>query len=70
MITLIGNKEKDAFKKIQDRLDSLSLSYQLQYTNDSPYLQDGKIVIKGEEDISSYIDELASELNQWYYCAC
>ena len=70
MITLIGNKEKDLFKSIQDKLDKLTVSYQMKFTKNTPYLQDGNLEVKGEDKINSYLEELESELIQWYYCAC
>lgn len=70
MITLVGNKEKEAFKSIQDKLDSLTVSYQMKYTKDKPYIQDGKLEFKGQDKINEYLEELESELIQWYYCAC
>ena len=70
MITLVGNKEKDAFKAIQDKLDELTVAYQMMYTTDRPYLQDGNTRIEGTDEINAYLEDLQSELIQWYYCAC
>ena len=70
MITLVGNKDKDSFKVIQDKLDELTVAYQMMYTKDTPYLQDGNTLIKGKDEINAYLEELQSELIQWYYCAC
>ena len=69
MLTLIGKRHSENFIEIQKRLDDLTVSYQMQYTSDRPYLQDGKLIIKGSEEISTYLKELDDELQRWYYCS-
>jgi len=69
MLTLIGKKSTTQFIEIQKRLDDLTVSYNMKYTKDKPYLQDGKIQIKGKEEIKKYIDDLGEELKRWYYCS-
>lgn len=69
MLTLIGKKSSSHFIEIQKKLDELTLSYHMKYTNDRPYLQDGEIEVKGKEEIKKYIDELEEELKRWYYCS-
>ena len=69
MLTLIGKKNTNKFIDLQSELDKLSVSYQMKYTSDTPYLQDGKLEIKGSSEIKIYLTELEDELRRWYYCS-
>ena len=68
MVTLIGKKTSKKFLEIQEKLDNFSVSYQMKYTSDKPYLTDGDKEFKGDKKITAYLDELEQELKQWYYC--
>lgn len=69
MLLLIGKKQAKPFLEIQKKLDELSVSYNMKYTRDTPYLQDGSIIVKGKEEITNYIEDLGEELKKWYYCS-
>ncbi|MDA9774364.1 hypothetical protein N9B82_05345 [Saprospiraceae bacterium] len=68
MVTLIGKKTSKKFLEIQEKLDNFSVSYQMKYTSDTPYLTDGEKEFKGDKKINAYLEELEQELKQWYYC--
>ena len=68
MITLVGQKEAKDFKQLQEKLDSLSVSYRIQYRAVTSYILDGQIEIKGDEKIEKYLIELEQDLDHWYYC--
>lgn len=57
--------------EIKERIKSLSLAHQVAETNGaSPSLTSGSVTYEGFADIMRYIDQLASEADQWYYCGC
>lgn len=69
MITLIGKRTSTRFAEIQSLLDNLSLSYQMKYTSDAPFIQEGSIQYRKKEEIDKYLIELENELKSGYYCA-
>lgn len=69
MLTLIGKKTSSRFKEIQSLLDKLSLSYTMKYTSDSPFIQEGSIQYRSNDEIEKFLLDLENELKSWYYCA-
>lgn len=65
----ISGKEVE---EITERLKQLSLAYQIEESSevDNITLQEGKKAIVGLVKIKSHLEELATELHQWYYCNC
>jgi hypothetical protein len=68
MIYLKGNKTHDLFDRIQEKLNSLSLSYKTLETDETPYLMEDDKEIKGEKEVFSFLDNLSNDLKSWYYC--
>ena len=69
MIVIKGNKEHPLFKSIQNKLDSLRVSYDVLPSSNDPFIQDGKRIVKGENEIDVFLLELEKELAYWYYCS-
>lgn len=72
MITISYATKDAAFDRILTKLKDLSLAYQLDDTSGSEDLQlaDGQQTVTGETAIQAYLEQLESELGQWYYCSC
>ena len=69
MLTLIGRKSDSRFEEIQQKLDSLSVTYVIKYTKDKPYLKDGELQVKFFDEMKEYFLELEDELRKWHYCS-
>ncbi len=68
MITLVGKKDSPDFMEWQEQLESMRVSFRMQYGANSSYIEDGQIVIKGRENIQRYLSDLEQDLEHWYYC--
>lgn len=72
MICIFYSKEDEAVLDIRDKLVDLSLAFKMEQSEDTEdiLLQEGKIIKTGYEDITAHLDEIARELDQWWYCYC
>ncbi len=68
MIILIGTKTSSRFIEIWVLLDKLSLSYQMKYTMDYPFIQEEIVQCRGDEEIGKRILDLENELKSGHYC--
>jgi len=65
------NSEKANHIEIKERMDSLTLAYEvLDSKNEQAVLEDGKLSYKGDLEITKHLDDVAGELHSWYYCNC
>lgn len=69
MIVLKGKQDHPIFKSTQNKLDSLRVSYTTETSSSDTFIQDGKQIFKGEEDINTFLMDLEKELAYWYYCS-
>lgn len=72
MITLKFAQPTNESQQIEERLKELSLAYKTETNISSKQVEltDGITNVQGHEAIQNYLDQLSSELGQWYYCAC
>jgi len=72
MISIQYAKPSADLSGVTARLEELSLAHSLDQVNDQQVLAlvDGDHSYQGAKAIHEYLDQLASELNQWYYCDC
>ena len=57
---------------LEERLRQVSLGFKTEEVTEleAPQLYHGELLATGFEDIMAHLEELASELEHWYYCAC
>ncbi|MEM1321715.1 MAG: hypothetical protein AAGG75_15765 [Bacteroidota bacterium] len=57
---------------LEEHLRALSLGFKTEEvtTLEAPELHNGKLLATGFEAITTHLEELAGELNDWYYCSC
>lgn len=57
---------------LADRLNNMSLAFQLEQEEDIPKVifEDGSIRLEGLEEIDKELDKLQSQLKEWWYCSC
>ena len=72
MIKLSYKLENQKFLDIKERIDSLSLAYELKKDKSLKKisLKDGDTIFEGEKSINDHIDKLEIELRKWWYCDC
>ncbi len=70
MLTIKGNVNNILFKMIQHELDRLSIQYKIQESDQEPYIMDHNNLVKGEHNITQYLQDLEKELKYWHYCSC
>lgn len=71
MIHLLSPAQHTDLPEVRERLEQLSLAYRWEEsTIEEITLQDGQQLIKGKSAILAFLDQLAGELQQWYYCSC
>lgn len=72
MITISYPQKNAVLERVLEKLKELSLAHK---ATANPYiniiqLEDGISKVQGEAAIQKYLEELAGELDQWYYCSC
>lgn len=72
MITISYPKEDLQLEQVLETLKNLSLAHKTIANPEVEEIQlnDGLKTIKGEAAIQAYLEDLADELGQWYYCSC
>jgi hypothetical protein len=65
-------KYTSEIQDIENRLKELSLQYSVEERVEIPYpvMLDGKTAYTGLIEIMAFIDQLANESHQWWYCGC
>ena len=56
----------------KDRLKNISVSFQLKEDREVrvPYLEEGKMHIKGDVEINQFLDKLEVDVREWCKCVC
>jgi hypothetical protein len=70
---IISYPQKDAvLERVLEKLKELSLAHKTRASPDIKVIQleDGISKVQGASAIQQYLEELAGELDQWYYCSC
>ncbi|MEM9916955.1 MAG: hypothetical protein AAF990_02595 [Bacteroidota bacterium] len=72
MIHLRVSKSHPDRTVVEERLQELSLGHskQLLEVPGVLILQDHQLELSQTKDILSYLDDIAKELDAWYYCGC
>lgn len=72
MITISYSEADAALERILEKLKALSLAHKTIVAPElnEIQLEDGIEQIHGEAAIQDYLEDLAGELRQWYYCSC
>lgn len=72
MITISYPQKDTALERVLEKVKELSLAHRTAVNPDINVIQleDGISKVQGEADIQQYLEELAGELDQWYYCSC
>ena len=71
MILRYSEKTEDILK-VEARIKELSLAYKAEKIDGKvePALVDGRSEYAGIDEMNGYLDQLAGEREQWYYCDC
>lgn len=72
MVTLFYQTEDQSILDVKERLKDLSLAYKAESSIDMdiPYATEGDQRFEGIKAINEFIDLLASESHNWWYCDC
>jgi hypothetical protein len=71
VIRITYSNNHPGWPDIRERLEQMSLAYRHQTVeSEDIQLEDGEKQISGSQAIHRYLDQLAEELHQWYYCSC
>lgn len=65
----VGNEEING---VVERLKNLSLAYSIEISDAPirPFIKEGNREYHSIDKIHEYLDQLADEREQWYYCDC
>ena len=72
MLTLKFATHSQEVMDLEESLKDLSLAFNLEVDKalDQPILEDGELILEGEQAIKAHLDKLSGELKQWWYCDC
>lgn len=69
---LIYNCNNVEHLEIKEKMDDLTLAFEKKESSDISEIvfEDGKEILAGIEAVTKRLEEIESELHQWYYCNC